>query len=129
MGNHPPVVEARKSAAFRLEVVAAITAVVVSSGRHLVAAAEETAPKAEEKLPLAVAVKGTQKKVAEREEEVKEQAAEAEVVVVMEPKEGEMVQAVVAVGTVSDAVSDVVSDAVMNAVVGKGEKGYPVKVK
>ncbi|XP_020868674.1 uncharacterized protein LOC9326190 [Arabidopsis lyrata subsp. lyrata] len=128
--------------------VVTITAEVVSSDHHLVVAAEETAPKGEETLSLAVAVKGRRKMVAEREEEVKEQAVKEEAVVVMEPKVVETAQAAVEVGTALDTVSgavvvvgmeprvvvdvgtalDAVSDVVVDAVVGKGEKGFPVKV-
>lgn len=61
METHNPAVEERISAAHRLEevaVVEATTAVAASSEPSLVAAEEETAPKAVETLLLAVAVKG-----------------------------------------------------------------------
>lgn len=118
--THPPAVEEKTSAAFRLEVVmvVAITAGAVSSDRHLVAVAEETAPKAVETLTLVVAVKGKRKMVAEREEVVKEQVAKAEVVVVMEPKAVETAQAVVVVGTALDAVVVVVMEPKVVADVG-----------
>lgn len=126
--THPPAVEEKTSAAFRLEVVmvVAITAGAVSSDRRLLAVVEETAPKAVETLSLVVAVKGKRKMVAEREEVVKEQVAKAEVVVVMEPKAVEVMepkavetaQAVVVVGTALDAVVVVVMEPKVVADVG-----------
>lgn len=123
METHPTAVEERKSAENRLEevVAEAITAEAVSSDPSLVAVVEVTVPTAAETPSLEVAVKGTRKTVAEREEVVKEREAQGVVEVEAEPT------AAVVVATEPTAV-ELLLDVVVDAVVEKGEKDYPAKV-